>query len=242
MRGPNNGNGRKRHICWGCSHVLNKPVRGRLLNSLLERLWPPDNRPPERERPPQLRTTAEIKPAQPERAPQRALEVLRNFSTLMPHSLSVEAVLRQFLLLLRETVAVNRAAIFLRPSPETANGTRNAEELRRLRPACAIGLSPDLLQHFTLSLDSGIGGQISREGRILRRDADEIRDEPEIRREFELLGTEVALPILDRETLMGVAFFDRRVTGDSLNNEELALVFYVLEGSGHGGQEHLAAR
>ncbi len=148
----------------GASHVLGKPVRGRLLNSLLERLWAPDIRPPERERLPQIRAAAEIKPAQPERAPQRALEVLRNFSTLMPHSLSIEAVLRQFLLLLRETVAVNRVAIFLRPSPETANGTRNPEELRRLRPACAIGLSPDLLQHFTLSLDSGIGGQISREG------------------------------------------------------------------------------
>ena len=54
----------------------------------------------------------------------------------------------------------------------------------------------------------------------------------EIRKEFELLGAEVALPILDREMLMGVAFFDRRVTGDSLTNEELALVFYMLEGLG----------
>ncbi len=77
-----------------------------------------------------------------------------------------------------------------------------------------------------------MAGRFPAKGRILRRDADEIRDEVEIRREFELLGTEVALPILDRETLMGVAFFDRRVTGDSLNNEELALVFYVLEGLG----------
>jgi nitrogen fixation/metabolism regulation signal transduction histidine kinase len=32
--------------------------------------------------------------------------------------------------------------------------------------------------------------------------------------------------------LMGVAFFDRRVTGESLTSEELALIFYMLEGLG----------
>ena len=90
----------------------------------------------------------------------------------------------------------------------------------------------DLLQYFSLTLDAGTGGQIAREGRILRRDAEDVAGNTEIRKEFELLGAEVALPILDREMLMGVAFFDRRVTGDSLTNEELALVFYMLEGLG----------
>ena len=32
--------------------------------------------------------------------------------------------------------------------------------------------------------------------------------------------------------LMGVAFFDRRVTGELLTNEELSLIFYMLEGLG----------
>src|SRR5882724_10155796 len=217
----------------GVGHVLNKPVRGRLLNSLLERFWPPDNHPPERQRSaPPPRPPAEVPPPEPVRPSQKALEILRNFSALLPHSLSTEAILKQFLLLLRETVAVNRAAIFLCPSPEIINETRNPDELRRLRPVCAIGLPAGLLEHFTLSLDSGVGGLISREGRILRRDGDEVRNDPAIQKEFELLGAEVALPILDREMLMGVASFDRRVTGDSLGNEELALIFYMLEGLG----------
>jgi signal transduction histidine kinase/DNA-binding NarL/FixJ family response regulator len=217
----------------GVGHVLNKPVRGRLLNSLLERFWPPDNHPPERQRlAPPARPPTEVPLPEPVRPSQKALEILRNFSALLPHSLSTEAILKQFLLLLRETVAVNRAAIFLCPSPEIINETRNPDELRRLRPMCAIGLPAGLLQHFTLSLDSGVGGHISREGRILRRDGDEVRNDPAIQKEFELLGAEVALPILDREMLMGVASFDRRVTGDSLGNEELALIFYMLEGLG----------
>src|SRR5258708_16503977 len=36
----------------GVGHVLNKPVRGRLLNSLLERFWPPQNHPLAHHRPP----------------------------------------------------------------------------------------------------------------------------------------------------------------------------------------------
>jgi signal transduction histidine kinase/DNA-binding NarL/FixJ family response regulator len=214
----------------GVGHVLNKPVRGRLLTNLLERFWPPET--PNRERIAPARAPVEIKPPEPVRQSQKSLEVLRNFSALLPHSLSVDAILKQFLLLLRETVAVNRAAIFLCPTPEAIAGAKSPEEQRRLRPACTIGLPQDLLQHFSLTLDAGTGGQISREGRILRRDAEEVRNDPEMRKEFELLGAEVALPILDREMLMGLAFFDRRVTGESLTNEELALVFYMLEGLG----------
>jgi signal transduction histidine kinase/CheY-like chemotaxis protein len=214
----------------GVGHVLNKPVRGRLLNNLLERFWPVETRPQDRTAP--GRPPVEIKSPEPVRQSQKSLEVLRSFSALLPHSLSVDAILKQFLLLLRETVAVNRAAIFLCPSPEAIAAAKSPEDQRQLRPACAIGLPQDLLQYFSLTLDAGVGGQIAREGRILRRDAADVAGNAEIRKEFELLGAEVALPILDREMLMGVAFFDRRVTGDSLTNEELALVFYMLEGLG----------
>ena len=109
----------------GVGHVLNKPVRGRLLNNLLERFWPLEARPQERTapaRPPPV----EIKPPEPVRHSQKSLEVLRSFSALLPHSLSVDAILKQFLLLLRETVAVNRAAIFLCPSPEAIAGAKSS--------------------------------------------------------------------------------------------------------------------
>ena len=213
----------------GATHVLGKPVRSRLLNSLLERLWnaPATQRPaPMPSRTPSFRT--------PEPSPNRVisasqtLDVLSNFSSILTHSLDAEAMLKQFLLFLRETLSVNRAAIFLnRPLPLTE--TPLPEDSRRLRAVAAIGLSPDLLEHLGLSLDSGIGGQLSRLGRILRRDSDEARADAETQKEFELLGAQVAVPIPDREAIAGVAVFDVRITGEPLVNVELELIFHLLE-------------
>jgi len=56
----------------------------------------------------------------------------------------------------------------------------------------------------------------------------------EMQKEFELLGVQVAVPILDRETLLGVAVFDGRVTGEPIANGELELVFHLLEELGMG--------
>ena len=138
-------------------------------------------------------------------------------------------MLKQFLLLLREILSINRAAVFLRP-PFAAFGNAPAlTESRRLRAACAIGLSPGLLQHFELSFEAGIGGHLFRLGRILRRYSEEARNDLETQKEFELLGAQVAVPILDRETVLGVAVFDGRITGEPLVNSELELIFHLLE-------------
>jgi signal transduction histidine kinase len=85
------------------------------------------------------------------------------------------------------------------------------------------------LQHFELSFDSGIGGHLFRLGRILRRSSEEGRNDVETQKEFELLGAQVAVPILDRENVLGVAVFDGRITGEPLVNSELELVFRLLE-------------
>src|SRR4029078_12965517 len=103
------------------------------------------------------------------------------------------------------------------------------DQTGRLRAACAIGLSPGLLEHFELSFESGIGGQVTRLGRILRRNSDEARRNAETQKEFDLLGTQVAVPILDRETVVGVAIFDGHITGEALSNPELELIFHLLE-------------
>ena len=138
-------------------------------------------------------------------------------------------MLKQFLVLLREILSINRAVIFLRQPLASFGGTSGVEENRRLRVACAVGVSTGLLAHFELSLESGIGGQLLRLGRILRRSSEEGRQDPETQKEFELLGGQVAVPILDRETLLGVAVFDGRLTGEPLLNPELELVFHLLE-------------
>ncbi len=80
-----------------------------------------------------------------------------------------------------------------------------------------------------MSLDAGIGGHLFRSGRILRRYGEETRADIEAQKEFELLGAQVAVPVLDRETLVGVAVFDGRITGEPLVNVELELIFHLLE-------------
>ncbi|MGO8701462.1 MAG: ATP-binding protein [Limisphaerales bacterium] len=214
----------------GVTHILRKPVRGRLLNTLLARL-------------PSGRTPAElplaISPARPRneapRGPDagliagRMLEQLRSYSSILCHSLCAEALLKEFLLLLREILGINRAAIFLRQAARLPEATSGAGRSRRLYSGCAIGLSNSVLEHLELSLDAGIGAYLFQTGRALRRESEEAQRDPDIRREFELLGARVAIPVLDRESMVGVAMFDERLTGEPMGNEELALIFHLLE-------------
>jgi signal transduction histidine kinase/DNA-binding NarL/FixJ family response regulator len=219
----------------GVSHVLTKPVRGRLLNSLLDRIGAaPSHPPPASAARPRSSRSASSRPSSAGQATEagqssfKALEVVRDFSTVLTHSLSAEALLKQLLLLLREIIGVNRAAVFLR-QPLAMFGKPSAPaEIPLLRSACAIGLLPGLLEHFQLSFEAGIGGFLFSQGRILRRESEEAQDEI-MQKEFDLLGAQVAIPILDRETLIGVATFDGRVTGEPLVNSELELIFHLLE-------------
>ncbi len=216
----------------GATHVLTKPVSARLLNTLLERLG---HAPTQRNVPVATAPSQSSFSRAPESSQNRpvnpapTLDVLRDFSSILTYSLNGEAMLKQFLSFLREILGVNRAAIFLnRPCAPLAE-TISPEDGRRLRSASAIGLSSGLLEHFELSLDSGIGGQIVRLGRILRRDSDEARADADAQKEFEVLGAQVAVPVADRNGIVGVAVFDGRVTGEPLANAELELIFHLLE-------------
>ena len=215
----------------GATHVLSKPVRPRMLAALLDRLWPSGPAP---------RSGVSLPPALASQEPRtpdttvgvsagQTMGVLRDFSGILTHSLDSEAMLKQFLLLLRELLGINRAAIFLRQPFNSAAGPSISSDARRLRAACAIGLSPGLLEHFELSFEAGIGGHLFRFGRILRQHSEEVRQDLEAQKEFELLGAQVAVPILDRETVLGVAAFDGRITGEPLINSELELIFHLLE-------------
>jgi signal transduction histidine kinase len=211
----------------GVEHVLTKPVRGKLLNHLLGRLFP------EQELPQAATGRALAAPGESGAAravdPVRALEALRRFSGVLTHSLDSTALLKQFLLLLREIIGVNRAIIFLRKPAGVLTESPLAADDRWLRSACAIGLDHAMLQHFALSLGAGIGGHLHRQGRILRASSREATTNRDIAKEFQLLGAQVAIPILDRESLLGVAVFDERLTGEPFANEELSLIFHMLE-------------
>jgi signal transduction histidine kinase/CheY-like chemotaxis protein len=219
----------------GATYVLAKPIRMRMFTTLLDRLWPAPATAEAAALP------APVKPAESPRAGDetlpssslqtnyQSLRALRGFSAILTYSLDANAMLKQFLLLLRELIGINRAAVFVR-QPDPWLGERpSPEQNRRLRAACAIGLSPGLLEHFELSFEAGIGGQLTRLGRILRRTSEEARHDLEAQKEFELLGVQVAVPILDRETVIGVAVFDGHLTGEPLANAELELIFHLLE-------------
>lgn len=213
----------------GVNHILAKPVRGRLLNSLLGGLFasgpPPEQRPP----PPLRPRPEERRPAEAAPMAGRMLELLRNCSCILCHGLCAESLLKEFLLLLREILGVNRAAIFLRPSPRDAGAPDPAGPSPRLTSACALGLAPGVLENFDLSLNEGIGGYLFRTGRVLRRESAEVGRDPGMEREFERLGARVAIPVLDRQSLVGVAVFDERLTGEPMTNDEIGLVFLLLE-------------
>jgi nitrogen-specific signal transduction histidine kinase len=219
----------------GVTQVLTKPVRPRLLNSVLERLWSAPIAPRPATNVPAGNTAIFARTAVDHNAGGRfvnaaqTLDVLRDFSPILTHSLDAEAMLKQFLQFLREILSVNRVAIFLNRPCSPLTEVISPEDSRRLRSAAAIGLANGLLEHFELSLDSGIGAQIARLGRILRRDSDEARLDVEAQKEFELLGAQVAVPIPSRDQIIGVAIFDGRVTGEPLVNVELELIFHLLE-------------
>ncbi len=213
----------------GVKHVLRKPVRAKMLEMILE----------------QPASALSARPAGPRRtssggtefftAPRpandttlRALQNWRECSGLLSNSLNTEALLKQFLLRLRELTGVNRAAIFLRPPAFTGAGS-TIEGARFLRSVAAIGLSSGALDQLELSLETGVGGHVYHQGRILWRDSAEAQGDSEIDREFGLLGAQVVVPILAQQSFIGLAAFDARITGEPLSKEELEVLFHVLE-------------
>jgi signal transduction histidine kinase/DNA-binding NarL/FixJ family response regulator len=210
----------------GVEHVFDKPLRGKLLTNLLGRLFP-SNSPSTALLVPTASAPA-IVSTRSNSDQMRTLEALRRFSSVLTHGLDATALLKQFLLLLREIIGVNRAIVFLR-KPSAGRADASSLEDRWLRSVCAIGLDQDVLQHFALSLNAGIGGHLHLHGRILRANTPEAQSSREISKEFQILGAQVAIPILDRESLVGIAVFDGRLTGEPYTNEELALIFNMLE-------------
>jgi signal transduction histidine kinase/ActR/RegA family two-component response regulator len=214
----------------GATHVLSKPVRPKMLATLLDRLWPAAPAPRMSAASPAITSSVPVNlPGTAVTSGFQTMGVLRDFSGILTHSLDGEGMLKQFLLLLRELLGINRAAVFLRQPFSAPAGPPVSSDTRRLRAACALGLSPGLLEHFELSFEAGIGGHLFRFGRILRRQSEDVRQDLEAQKEFELLGAQVAVPILDRETVLGVAVFDGRITGEPLVNSELELIFHLLE-------------
>ena len=210
----------------GVAHVLEKPVRGRLLVNLLGRALFTA---------PKSAAAAPPAAAEPASAPvsyyapRRGLDELRHFSSLLVHSLNARELIRDAVQQLREVLGVNRVAVFLRKaSALPTDGAPSADD-HWLRPAHTIGHDPSLIEHFPLSLSTGLGKHLSQHGRILRADSADARASREISRDFHTLSSAIALPINDRAVLVGALLLDERITGGTFCDEELAQLFHWLE-------------
>ena len=210
----------------GTAHVLEKPVRARLLQYLLARALAGTPKFSDPTPPAPMAPAGAFGAAF---ASRRGLEELRHFSSLLVHSLNVRELIRDAVQQLREALGVNRAAVFLRKaSALPTDGAPSADD-QWLRPAHTIGHDPALIEHFPLSLSTGLGRHLTQHGRILRADSAEVRGNREISREFHTLGSAIALPINDREALVGALLLDERITGGTFSDEELAQLFHWLE-------------
>ncbi len=215
----------QRVLAAGADIVIFRPVNLPALTAVLQRLG--------------ARVTADTSPLLPASAPafnpraaamSTALEVLRDFSQVLGYSLDYRQLTQHFILKLREVVGVSRIAIFLESGTAGALPATTADN-SRLQCVGAIGVPAELVECFALSRQSGLGRQLTLRPQILRAPSASTPPflDPKILREFEVLGGQVAIPVNDRERTLGVAVLGGRLMGGEFTDEELLLVYHLLE-------------
>jgi signal transduction histidine kinase len=215
----------QRVLAAGADIALFHPLNADAVTSILQRLG--------------TRTAADIppsssSPAQPYNpkaaAMSTALEVLRDFSQVLGYSLDYRQLTQHFILRLREVVGVSRIAIFLEPGTIDAIPTAAPIDNSRLSCVAAVGVPAELVECFALSRNAGLGRQLTLRPQILRTAGNPAAAlDPKILREMEVLGGQVAIPINDRERTLGVAVLGGRLMGGEFTDEELLLVYHLLE-------------
>jgi signal transduction histidine kinase/DNA-binding response OmpR family regulator len=193
----------------GATVAFTKPLRSGLLQAWLDHQLAPreSNRPS---------NTTTASPAPLTEKSLAALDSVAGLASIVSQNLEPAALTREFLLHLREIVGCNRCAVYVRNEDPDNAGFDCAHAIGR--PAATVSTT-------TLRLASGIGAELNFNGRVLRRE----NATPDARREFAEIGAEVAIPILDRENLVGIALLDSRITGASFTDQELVQIFKALE-------------
>ncbi len=162
----------------------------------------------------------------------RYRDALKNIAQVIGRHLDENALLVEFLQVVRELLGVGKLAIFTRGYQNDLFTDQLALAGRQLAIVGSSGIAPQVVEHLRLGLDFGMAACLAREARILRRS--QVLDnlapdhDPQIAREFELLGTEFAVPMFDEDQLLGVLTFSGKITGEALANEELELVYHLM--------------
>lgn len=210
----------------GFDYVLPKPLQEGLLKTVLsgERHLAysmPFNQPP----------------AQPinnpsSSTPPPSLDIIRDFSRILSHSLDLPSLVRHFVLKVREIIGVNRVAIFLE-DPQTGSPSAPQASCDRLQCICSVGIPADVQNCLELSKNSGLGQWATETGQILRADQTGSLLSPSenarVQHEFTVFGCQVAIPIVDRERTIGVAMLGGHITRIGFTDDELQLMFHLME-------------
>jgi len=150
----------------------------------------------------------------------RYRDALKNISRLLNRQRDGPAMLEDFLQLVRDLIGVGKLALLL------------PEGDQQLRVAASDGVAREVAEHLRLSTDAGIGRYVAREAKIVQRaqvpELAAAADAPQMAREFELLGAEVAVPLFADDQLAGVLTCSGKVTGEPWATGELELVYHLL--------------
>lgn len=186
---------------------------------------------------------ASVAPERTERSPERpvndghaapTLHVLRDLSHILSFSLDYKAFTRHFILKLRDHISFSRMAIFLESSAKQSL-VKNKRS-KHLTCVASLGLPSDLVDCFQLSREVGIGRELSVHPRILHKGGHSQASFQNLQqgsnavdKEFSVLGCHLAIPITDREDAIGLALLSGPVTGRDYNEDELELLYLLME-------------
>ncbi|MGD0016520.1 MAG: ATP-binding protein [Verrucomicrobiia bacterium] len=166
----------------------------------------------------------------------RYREALKSISRIVGQQHEEKELLAEYVRLVSELLGVARLAILLRRFEADLFHQEPTLSGNELIVAASKAMPPEVVEHLRLTLTGGIGAYVATEAKILRRGqrmavtaGTSLLDlEEQMAREFEWLGTEVVVPILDNGQLLGLLTFNGRVTGEALSNEELELVYHLM--------------
>ncbi len=162
----------------------------------------------------------------------RYRDALKDLSRILGQHVNEGELVSDFLRLVRELLGTGKAAIFARRMPDDLFTSQSTSAGKQFVVVRSAGLAQHIAEHLRLSVDSGIGAYLMREARILLRsqamESLAFEYDLEVAREFDALGTDVAVPIFDEDQLWGVLTFSGKITGEPLTSPELELVYYLM--------------
>lgn len=143
----------------------------------------------------------------------------------------------------RESIGVSRIAVFL-GYDECLHDCQPFQN--RLLCGGAIGIPAEVHQNQKLSYKTGIGKWVTQHGQILRRqDAGWILNPAEIQdvqKEFDSMNCDIAIPITDQKHIIGVALLGPPLSRSNFGDEDLRIIFHIMEQFGLFIQSYRAQR